>query len=98
MRRAAFSPASSGTGCPASTTADLPRRQAVPVTGDGNAFEFVPDQLLLHRERHRGGGLAGGGDEGAAFRRTRQVRAHDLQRVGRGDGGLKLSSRSALGE
>jgi len=38
---------------------------------------------------HRGGGFAGGGDEGAAFRWAGQVGPEDLQRIGCRDGGLE---------
>jgi hypothetical protein len=45
--------------------------------------------MLLHSESHGGCGLAGGGDEGAALGRRRQVRAEDLQRIGSRDGGTE---------
>jgi hypothetical protein len=45
--------------------------------------------VLFSRKRHRSGGFAGGGDEGATFRRTGQVGPEDLQRIGRRDGSLE---------
>ena len=86
---AALSPASIGHRMAGLDHADALRRQAVLVARDRDAVERMTWPVLLHRERHRGGGLAGGGDEGAALGRRRQVRAEDLQRIGRGDRGAE---------
>src|SRR6185295_1330599 len=68
--------------------ADLAGGQPVTVARDGNAFELAA-VALLHRERHRGCGLACGRDEGAAPRRRGKVRGEDMQRIGRRDRGTQ---------
>jgi hypothetical protein len=45
--------------------------------------------VLLDGERHGSGGLASGGDEGAAFRRAGQVSPEDLQWIGCRDRSLE---------
>jgi hypothetical protein len=45
--------------------------------------------MIFNRQGHGSGRFAGGGDEGAAFRRARQVRAQDLQRIRGGDRGAE---------
>jgi hypothetical protein len=45
--------------------------------------------VLFGRERHRSRGLAGGGNEGAAFRRAGQVSPEDLQWIGCRDRSLE---------
>ena len=67
---------------------DMSGRQAVLIARDRDAFEPA-SPVLLDRQGHRGSGLARGGDECAALRHRRQMRAQDLQRIGRGHRGLE---------
>jgi hypothetical protein len=60
---------------------DVPRGQAMLVARHGHAFQRSR-KILLYSDCHGRRGLAGGGDEGAALGRRRQMRAEDLQRVG----------------
>jgi hypothetical protein len=60
----------------------------VPVASHRNAVQ-LSRPVLLDRKRHGSGGLAGGGDEGAAFRRAGQVSPEDLQWIGCCDRNLK---------
>jgi hypothetical protein len=68
--------------------ADALGRQAVLVARHGYAIQGS-GPISFDRERHRGGRFAGSSDEGAAFGRRRQVRAENLQRIGRRDGGAE---------
>lgn len=64
--------------------------EAVLVTGDDQPVERrVGRPVLFDRERHGGGSLAGADDERATARRLRQMRRHDLQRVGGRERGAK---------
>jgi hypothetical protein len=63
---------------------DLPRRQAVPIAGDGDAFDFRR-KMFFNGEGHRSGGLAGGDHERAPLWGLRQVGTENLQRIGGGD-------------
>ena len=82
---APFSPASSGTGWPASTTRDSPRRHAMAVPGGGDPqqsrrlqFERV-EIMPLGGGGHRGGALAGGEADHPAFRyRAQMLAQHDI--------------------
>jgi hypothetical protein len=73
---------------PSLDDADRFRRQSVLVAGDRDAFQGGRP-ILFDGESHRGSRLAGGGDEGAALWRRREVRAEDLERIGRRDGGAE---------
>ena len=95
---AAFSPASSGTGWPASIT--LIRRVgtpwpwrvvAMPVSRDGLQPERV-EIMPLRRRRHRRRALAGGKADHPAFRHRAQMRRqHD---VGMGGGNRRIEDRT----
>ena len=69
---------------------------AVPGAGDDEALER-PLPVLLHRARHRGRGLARAEHDGAALRRLRQVRRHDLRRQGRRDRGVEKGAEEGAG-
>src|SRR5712675_988777 len=60
------------------------------VARDDEALECrIPGPMLLHRDGHRGGGLARADHECSARRRMGEVTRKDLERIGRGDRGLK---------
>ena len=94
MRWAALLPASSGTGCAASTISIRSARHGVAVTGDDQPFQR-PRPVVLHGLRHGGTRLAGPEDDRPALGRRRQVRRDDPRRQGRGDRGIEHGPQEA---
>ena len=74
---------------------DAVGQQPVLVARDDEAVERrLGRPVLLDRERHRSGGLAGADDQRAAFGRLRQMRRHDLERIGGGERGVEAAEQN----